>query len=230
MTRRPSLLADERGFSLMELMMAMVVGSIILTAVMNLSISGMTNSAKVTDRVEATGRARVATDRMTSLLAAQVCNAGVAPITEATPTSVTFTANNGDVTAVPSRYRLRFDATTNTLFEDRWAGSLNAAGVVVFASTAATRVLITNAQPVGGAIFDYHAFDLATGVVDDAALPMVSGALSAANLSLVVRVDTALTALPERTKKVGDKRSTTISGHAIVGSADPANPDKGPKC
>jgi prepilin-type N-terminal cleavage/methylation domain-containing protein len=226
----PGLLADERGFSLMELLMAMVVGSIVLTSVMYLSMSGMTNSAKITDRVEATQRARVATDRITSLLQAQVCNSGIAPITEATPTSVTFTANNGDVSSVASRYRLSWDSATGSLTESRWAGSVNAAGTLVFAATPTTRVVITNAQPVSGAIFQYYAFDPATGQVNANPLPMVAGSVAAANLGLVVRVGTALTALPERTKKVGDPRSTTVTGQAIVGSADPANPDKGPNC
>jgi prepilin-type N-terminal cleavage/methylation domain-containing protein len=221
------LVADEDGFSLMELIVAMAIGSIVLTVLLGIFMNGLSGTTKVTDRIEATQRARIATDRVVMLLQAQVCADGTAPITDAQATSVTFTANIGDVLALPTRYRMRYDATTKTLWEDDFPAT-KVDGVLSFqAAPSRSRVLIANVQPVNGAFFSYYAFDPTTGLVDQNA--PLTPTLSPADVQRVVRVGTAMTAMPERTK-TADARSTTITGHAIVGSADPANPNKGPKC
>jgi prepilin-type N-terminal cleavage/methylation domain-containing protein len=224
---RTRLVSDQRGFSLMELVVAMAIGAIVLTVLLGIFMNGMSGTTKVTDRVEATQRARIATDRVTSLLQAQVCVEGAAPISDAQATTVTFTANIGDAQANPVRYRLRYDDATKTLWEDDYVPTLLASGALSFPGAPnPSRALITDVQPVDGAFFTYHAFNVATGIVDDAAL---AAPLSGVDRQRVVRVGTAMTAMPTRTK-AADQRATTITGQAIVGSADPANPNKGPKC
>jgi prepilin-type N-terminal cleavage/methylation domain-containing protein len=227
MTRARHLAANQDGFSLMELMVAMAIGSIVLTVVLTIFTNGLAGTTQVTDRVEATQRARIATDRITSLLQAQVCVEGSSPISDAQATTITFTANIGDVTANPVRYRFRYDATSQTMSEDDYIPTLQADGSLSFPTGASrTRTLAKNLLPSAGAFFTYYAFDATTGIVDDAALV---APLSDSDEQRVVRVNTAMIAVPERTK-VNDGRSTVITGQAIVGSADPANPNKGPKC
>lgn len=227
MSRPRRLVADEDGFSLMELIVAMAIGSIVLTVVLGIFMNGLSGATKVTDRIEATQRARIANDRVVMLLQAQVCADGSAPITDAQATSVTFTANIGDAQALPTRYRMRYDATTKALWEDDFPATKVDGALTFQAVPARSRTLITNVQPVSGAFFTYYAFNLATGLVDTTLTPAPT--LTADDLHRVVRVGIAMTAMPERTK-TADPRATTITGQAIVGSADTANPNKGPKC
>jgi prepilin-type N-terminal cleavage/methylation domain-containing protein len=233
MSPQRRLLADEQGFSLMELVVAMAIGSIVLTTLLGVFMNGMSNTTGVTDRIEATQRARIATDRVTTLLQGQVCVDGNSPITDAQATSVTFTANIGDVLANPVRYRFRYDTVTKTLWEDDFVPTMVNGAANFPAGATRSRVLISNVEPVSGApfngaFFTYYAFDTATGLVDSSApLP---APLTSPDAQRVVRVGTGMVAVPERTKASTDPRATTITGQAIVGSADPANPNKGPKC
>ncbi|MDX6713557.1 MAG: hypothetical protein QOH30_115 [Baekduia sp.] len=228
MIRAGRLVADERGFSLMELVVAMAIGSIVLTTLLGVFMNGMSNTTGVTDRIEATQRARIATDRVTTLLQAQVCVDGTSPITDAQATTVTFTANIGDVLANPVRYTFRYDTPSKTLWEDDFLPTMVNGTPTYAAPPSRSRVLISNVEPVNGAFFTYYAFDATTGLVN-ASAPLFAP-LTNADEQRVVRVGTGMVALPERTKANADPRATTITGQAIVGGADPANPDKGPKC
>jgi prepilin-type N-terminal cleavage/methylation domain-containing protein len=228
MSSQRSLLADEHGFSLMELVVAMAIGSIVLTTLLGVFMNGMSNTTTVTDRIEATQRARIATDRVTTLLQAQVCVEGTSPITDAQANTVTFTSNIGDVLANPVRYTFRYNTATKTLWEDDFVPTMVNGSLSFPPGATRSRVLISDVEPADGAFFTYYAFNTATGLVD-ANAPLLAP-LSAADEQRVVRVGTGMVALPERTKASGDPRATMITGQAIVGSADPANPNKGPRC
>lgn len=228
MTRRLRLLAgDDAGFSLVELLVALAIGSIVLTGVMKVFINGITASAQTTDRVEATQRARMAADRITTLLNAQVCGVGGdAPLTEAGATSVTFTANTGDVYAAATRYRIRWDSTTNRILEDRWvATGSNGDGDPIFpASITTTRVIGSQMKPTDGAtLFTYYGFDTTNGGISSTALP------APVDTNKIIAIDFSLTAMPERTK-TADPRSTTIAGQAVAGTSDPSDPTRGNTC
>jgi prepilin-type N-terminal cleavage/methylation domain-containing protein len=221
---------DERGFSLMELLTAMVIGSVVLTAVMSIFLTGISKTAQVNDRVEAAGRARLAADRAVTLLDAQTCVDGISPLTDAQADTVTFFANLGTVDAEPKQYRLRYDAAARTLYEDQYDGSrVKATGVLQFPALASrTRVLATGLQPVNGAIFRYYRFDDA-GVVSTTPLSQTAAGLSVADRQQVVRVAVDLNALPSRVTSAATV-GTTIAAQATVASADPSNPNKGPNC
>jgi prepilin-type N-terminal cleavage/methylation domain-containing protein len=224
-----NLRQDERGFSLMELMMAMAIGGIVLTMVMQIFVTGLTRSAQVGDRVEAAARARLAVDRAVTLLGAQTCVDGNAPIVDGQSTSVTFRANLGIVDADPKQYRLRYDDPTDTLYEEQFDPT-KVSGLVTYGATPSrSRVLATDVAPVGGKIFSYYKFQTtgaAAGQVDPA--PLLT-TLNDSDRQQVVRVGVDLTAIPTRTKQA-DKRSTEINAQAVVVSSDPSNPNKGPNC
>jgi prepilin-type N-terminal cleavage/methylation domain-containing protein len=226
--RATHLVRDEEGLSLIELLVAMALGSIVLTAVMTVFLNGLTGSAKVTDRIDAAQSGRLVADRITTLLQAQVCNSGSSPISDAQATSVTFTANLGDVTvANPTRYQIRWDSATNRIYEDRYAPIVATDGTVTYPTTATqTKLIGTNVTPLDGKLFTYASFDLVNGGVSNTAL---ATPVSSSERQTIVSVTTSLVALPERTK-ASDGRETTISTQAVVGSADAANPNKGPKC
>jgi prepilin-type N-terminal cleavage/methylation domain-containing protein len=228
---------EEDGFSLIELLVAMALGSIVLTAVMTVFLTGMGATTRVTDRVEAAQRGRLAMDRVVTLLNSQTClynNDGTssAPIFDGQGQQVTFLANLGTVSADPNKYRIRYDPATKTLFEDRWTPTRDAKGNLVFAATASSSKPIgTGIVPTlgGGTIFQYYAFDV-DGTIDPAApITLTSGALTTANRLAAVRVAATFAAQTDRTKTL-DLRSTTESGSATVGSADGSDPSKGVNC
>lgn len=229
------LRADEDGFSLIELLMAMALGSVVLTAMLTVFLNGMQASTRVTDRVDSAQRGRLAMDRVVTLLNSQTClynNDGTSsvPIVDGQAQQVTFLANLGTVAADPAKYRLRYDAATKILWEDRWTPSRDSKGNVVFATLASSSKQIgTGIVPVGDTIFQYYAFD-ADGTIDTAApIGLTAGVLTTANRLVAVRVQASFAAQTDRTKTV-DLRSTTETGYGTVGSADGSDPSKGVNC
>jgi prepilin-type N-terminal cleavage/methylation domain-containing protein len=228
---------EEGGFSLIELLMAMALGSVILTAVMSVFLTGMGATARVTDRVDSAQRGRLAMDRVVTLLNSQTClynndSTSNAPIVDGQAQQVTFVANLGTVSADPSKYRLRYDAATKTLFEDRWTATRDVKGNIVFPAVAtSSKSMATGIVPTlaGGTIFQYFAFDIDGTINSTAPIALTSGALTTANRLMAVRVMATFAAQTDRTKTL-DLRSTTVSGSATVGSADGSDPSKGVNC
>jgi prepilin-type N-terminal cleavage/methylation domain-containing protein len=217
---------EDDGFTLVELLVALVIGSIVLTASLSIFINGLTSTAKVQDRVEAEQRLRVTSDRMTSLLNAQVCSpTGDDPVSDASATSVTFTANIGSVDSSPVRVRLRWDSATNRIYEDQYLVKSDSTYPSV---PTTTRVIGTDMIPTSGTtLFKYYGFADAGsgGGLSDAQL---TG--SPIDTSQVVGVGYDLTALPERTKNSADKTRAQVSGLGTAGSVDPSLPDQGAQC
>ena len=220
---------DERGFSLMELMMAMAIGSIVLTMVMSIFVTGLTRSAQVGDRIDAAAKGRLAVDRVVTLLDAQTCVDGNAPLLDAQSGTVTFYANLGQVDDDPRQYRVRYDAAADQLWEDQF-DPYRVAGVLTWPTTPSrSRLLAGDILPQGGKIFSYYKFSTTgatAGQVDPS--PLATPA-TASDRQQVVRVGVDLNAVASRTK-ADDATRTVISGQAVVASADPSNPNKGPNC
>ncbi|MCW2993492.1 MAG: prepilin-type N-terminal cleavage/methylation protein [Conexibacter sp.] len=229
MTARERL-RDERGFSLIELLVAMALGSLVLTAVMTVFTTGIAATSKIGDRVDSGSRARIAMDRITTLLDSQVClrNSGdsttqpaIPPIVgpSSTGTSVTFYADLSGASDTPSKYTITYDATAKTLTESKYAGA-GALPNVTFAATPTTTVLTDAVQPVGtDPIFTYFVFS-SDGTVNEAA-PVTP---SATNQLQIVRVGVKFQANSARTK-TGDSSRSIVSGQGIVATADPTDPD-----
>ena len=111
------LRSDQSGFSLIELLMAMALGSIVLTALMTVFLNGITGAVRVSDRVDALQRGRVTMDRAVTLLNSQIClvnpdGTGQPPILDGQNNQVTFYAALGVVDSDPTIYRLRYDSGT----------------------------------------------------------------------------------------------------------------------
>jgi prepilin-type N-terminal cleavage/methylation domain-containing protein len=66
-------LADERGFSLVELLAALVVGAIVLFAAFALLDTGVRLQAKSVDSLDATDRGRIGIDQISQALASRIC-------------------------------------------------------------------------------------------------------------------------------------------------------------
>jgi prepilin-type N-terminal cleavage/methylation domain-containing protein len=232
------LRTNEDGFSLMELVVAMAMGSIVLTACMMLFITGITGAARVNDRVEAQQRASIAMDRVTTLLSSQVClDASTPPILAgSTANSVTFYADLNGASNQPKKYRFTYDPSTMKLTEYQWTGSGSLPSITYPTNPTLTRVLASNVIPASvpstGAIlpvFSYFDFE-SDGTVDVTAPVTVGGSgVTAAQAAGIVQVNVAFEVRPDRTSS-DDPRATTITGQALAGSADPSSPSAGPNC
>jgi prepilin-type N-terminal cleavage/methylation domain-containing protein len=237
------LRSDDAGFSLIELLMAMAIGSIVLAALLTVFMGGVRGSMKSTDRVDALRRGRIAMDRVVTLLNSQSCliqpdGSSSSPILDGQTNQIAFYAALGVVDSAPSIYRLRYDPPTRRLYEDEFKPKVDSATKKIsftYPGTATTsRVLGTNIIPEapGAPIFKYWQFVTdegpTLGMIDTTPLatPLdVTGRQSA------VRLTIGFVTQPEKsTLTTAEKRATTLQGVATVGSANAGEPTKGVNC
>lgn len=109
------LRASDDGFSLVELLAAMAIGSLVLTALMTIFIAGVRGTTQIQNRVDSQARARYAMDRIVRLLDSQVCyvptgsDFGTPPVFSAsTNTSATFLADMAGASGAPNKYTITY--------------------------------------------------------------------------------------------------------------------------
>jgi prepilin-type N-terminal cleavage/methylation domain-containing protein len=236
------LRTDESGFSLVELLMSMALGSIVLAALMTVFMGGIQGTVQVSDRTEALQRGRITMDRVTTLLSSQTCllntdGTGQPPIRDGQNNQVAFYASLGVVDSDPMIYRLTYDPATKRMTEDRFV-PVRAAGIVTYpsypASPSVSRVIGTNILPTaaGAPIFQYWQFITDSGPT----LGMVNGTalttpLSTTSQYATVRMTMSFVTQPEHTTgSTIDLRATALEGVATVGSASAGEPTKGVNC
>jgi prepilin-type N-terminal cleavage/methylation domain-containing protein len=236
------LRSDQSGFSLIELLMSMALGSIVLAALLTVFMSGVSGTIKVSDRTEALQRGRITMDRVVTLLNSQTCllntdGTGQPPIRDGQSNQVAFYASLGVVDSNPLIYRLSYDSGTKRITEERFLPDVSS-GVVTYpsypASPSVSRTIGTNILPstAGAPIFQYYQFITTIGptlgMVDGTAL---TTPLSTTSQYATVRVTTSFATQPEHTSgSTIDNRGTVIDGVATVGSASAGEPTKGVNC
>ncbi len=234
--------SDQAGFSLVELLVAMGLGSIVLAALMSIVVGGTSSVIATHNRTEAAQRGRQAMDRVVTLLSSQTCVVAAdsnsqPPILEGTNTSVSFYANLGVVDSTPLIYRLRYDPSTKSMWEEQYLPVTDqATGKVTYpsypASPKSSRLVGEYLAPanVGDPIFKYWQFVTTEGPT----LGMIHGTvlgtpLTAQSKLAAVRVTTSFIAQPEKTGK-NEPIATAIESSATVGSANAGEPSKGVNC
>jgi Tfp pilus assembly protein PilV len=238
MTR--DLARREDGFSLMELLVAMVTGGVILTALMTVFLNGVQGTTNTQERLDSQQRGRLVMDRVTTLLSSQVClDAATPPIVPVVSTdrSVTFYADLQGASNTPRKYTITWDATAKTLTEYTYNGTGALPAKITWpASASSTRQLATNVWPARNdantadlPLFAYYRFE-ADGTVNPASPIAASSGIAATDSDDVVTVMANFRVLPAGATATSNARSTSISGRALVGSADPASPSAGPNC
>lgn len=210
---------EQSGFTLTEMLVACIVGTIVLLATFAMLDSSVKLTGKVTDRVDRTTRARLAMELITRKLRSQVCPApGTSALIDAQDYSVRFYSFMGTGAFVPDILELKWDTNTNTLVESKWAGSGTAPGTT-WSSTATTRTLLTDVKPVfspagqtstRGPVFRYYASNSST--------PLATP-LSAADLKAASRTGVQFMAYPATGS--GNTSSTTLQTDVFARTADP---------
>ena len=235
---------DESGFSLTELLTAMVIGSIVLWALMTLMTTGLNKSIEVTDRAEAAQNARSAMDRMTTLLDSSMCLDPIASATAIPPligssTNPTVAGSDGNYAAFyadlngvsdqPDKYTLTYDPVADTITENRFDSSGTLPNITIATTASTTRVLATNVVPTRDPtnntqqpIFRYYRF-VSSGAINPTPMGTPIAAIDAAS---AVRVVIAFQVVPRRTNKES-RVATTLEGQSALGTPDPNTPNAG---
>lgn len=190
-------IGDESGTTLVELMVGLMMGMVILTALTLVVITTMHGSARVSARVEATQNGRVVLARMTEQLHSACIYPKVAPILEgSTGTSLTFVhAARGEGEAVsPTPVKTVFSLSGGTLVQNDYAAVAGAEAPYVssdFAATPTTTTLMTNVSPVApsSSIFTYYAY--ANGGLETLSASPLSGTDAAKTVQVQIALNTA---------------------------------------
>ncbi len=226
---RPRI-SDERGFSLPELLVAMVIGMVVLLASFMVLDRSFTASGQIADRTEALQRGRLAMNLITRQLRSQVCVGTTVPIVAGSNTGVTFYADLSDGSTPIKRRTLSFDPVTQTITESVVTG----AGTypdLTFTTAPKTVPLLTKVQQImdgttARPMFRYYGYvaGTTTGAVEQLPAP-----LSSANLKRVALIKVGYRAFADRSI-TNDKDSTVLEDDVYVRVAVPTNFEDGPQC
>jgi prepilin-type N-terminal cleavage/methylation domain-containing protein len=194
-------LADEDGFTLVELLAALVVGTIVLFAAFGLLDTAVRLQAKSVDSIEATDRGRVGIDQISQAFSSGICLGDQPSLVSASDSDVEFYASlapeSSAVRLVVQRRRLT--VTPTGIREDVWSGSPPVAPPSLPpASTTTptrTRMVVTGIRQIASTpIFRYYANQGAP------ARPtlLLPAPLSAGDLSRAVLIDVSFSAQGKR--------------------------------
>jgi prepilin-type N-terminal cleavage/methylation domain-containing protein len=230
----------EAGYSLVELLVAMMVGSVVLMAIFLIIDTLVVQSARVQDRIDNVQRGRAAMENMTQTLRAQVClGAGIPAITQADDNSVTYYADLGDENFTPNKYRLVYDPATSggTITEYVYQGSGTPPAMTFPNNPTRQRTLITNATRYTDPstnqvvpVFRYYAFTSQPVTPNQLQTTPLDGSPSstAANAAAkTVKVSISFTANPTRQT---NKTQSLFQNYVYVRTSDPSDPDHSPQC
>jgi prepilin-type N-terminal cleavage/methylation domain-containing protein len=224
-------LSEERGFSLIELLMAMVIGMVILLAAFMLLDRTISASGQIADRSEALQRGRLSMDLISRELRSQVCLGDTAPIISGNDSSVSFYADLSDGSTPIKKRTLTYSSTTDTITETVVPGA-GTYPALTFTGTATSVPLLTKVKQIldpGNVLrpmFRYYGYQ--TGSTDGT-LVQLSSPLSATDLPRVALIKVGFRAFAVR-QISNDKDSAVLENDVFVRVSVASDPQDGPEC
>jgi prepilin-type N-terminal cleavage/methylation domain-containing protein len=197
----------EAGFTLVELMVTVLIGTVVLFALFGLVDVALRSQQRVDGRVDSNSRGRLAMEQMVQDLRSSVCvqngtTSFLSPISSADSNQVTFYAGITTPTQVsnntfqPDQRQLSFSGGAIT--EKTWAGQGTVPNMT-FPTLTRTKTLISNVQQQAGnaPVFSYWTYDdTDSNVNTPPVLTQHTGTIAAADLPRIVQVDIGFTANP----------------------------------
>ncbi|MFN8216184.1 MAG: hypothetical protein U0R71_06260 [Solirubrobacterales bacterium] len=186
-------LRDQSGTTLVELMVGLMMGMVILSALTMVVVVTMHGSARVSARVEATQNGRIVLARITEELHSACIYPKLAPIRkESTGTELRFVhAASGQGQAVaPTPVETRIKLSGGTLTRSDYAYASGSAPSWSFATTAgATQQLMTQVAAISPstAIFRYYAYK--NGGLEELPASPLSEAEAARTIQVGIGID-----------------------------------------
>jgi prepilin-type N-terminal cleavage/methylation domain-containing protein len=234
---------DEGGFTVTELLLAMVIGLILSAAGATVLIMTMNRAQEVDQRVDVTQRGRLLMDTLTRDLRSQICmTTDVPPIRTSSrgvvggkyQESVAFYTDltDGRTNSLPELRTLVYDENARTITEE--VRQANAGGIVpnlVYPAAPTTSRMIARDVVRDGTtpIFRFFAFTAPTPAVPATPTLELSSPLSAANVKLVAKVGITFKAVPQN-RKTTTRVNGVFVDDIFVRPADPNDPAPIPTC
>jgi prepilin-type N-terminal cleavage/methylation domain-containing protein len=224
-----ALLADERGFTLAEVLVASVLGVIVLGAAFTVMEVAFRGTARIEQRVDIAQRGRLAMETITKQLRSQVClGPGSPALTQADGTSMTFYADIGDEQFKPEKRRLIY--SSGAISEEVYPWVSGTLPNAIFSATATRkRTLITGVAPNGSTkVFRYFAFTTTDPVRPTQELG-ATAPLTAQELSRAVEIDISFLAQPLKGDP-NDRVRTVFVNKVVARTSDAGDPERSPQC
>ena len=233
-------LAEERGFTLIEMLVTVAIGTIVLLGAYTLADAVGRAQTRISDRSESIARGRTAMEQLTQQLRSQVClGPGYPALAYGDPNEVTFYADLADTTFVPQKRDITFSAAAGTITERDYTGATSSSSTgppFTFSATPVrTRVILDHVKPQlsssGAALpfFTYYSFD-SGNPVRPANLLVDTPSLAATDAARVVQITINFAALPSRGGSSISTAGEPFTANVFVRTADPTDPDHSPLC
>jgi hypothetical protein len=224
-----SRLRRQDGFTLPEMLSALIVGMIVVIVAMGLLDFTIRRSGEIAGRVEASQKGRAAMDTMTQHLRSQVClTSTTPPIATGDANSVSFYADltDGSTGEPPERHIVTYDPGKRLLVEEDYEGTRAVNTVSYSATWDRKRQLAHNVVPetAGGPIFKYYAFD--NTVTPPRPTVLLPTPLSPTDRARTVRMEIAFRVLPVSARKdaLTARGDVVFRDDVYVRAADPDDP------
>jgi prepilin-type N-terminal cleavage/methylation domain-containing protein len=238
---------DQRGFTLVELMVAIAVGIVVLLGAFTVIDGVFAKNQKIVDRQDAVARGRQALALIVRQLGSQVClstNPATTPIVSGDGQFVSFYAYLGDPTTAPptsrdpvsgqvypSKYTITYTAGANgapgSISES--VAAVTSFGNPVGLGPATTKTIATNVLPSGiypsNALFAYY--PAATSGSSAVSTTSMTPPLSSTTAPTVVQIGIAFKVVPTSASSASSQ-STTLQDQVFWRAVDPADPGDTP--
>jgi prepilin-type N-terminal cleavage/methylation domain-containing protein len=216
---------DERGFSLIELLVSLVAGLVVSGAAMALVITSLHLTSNYSDRVDANQQGRLAMDRITQALNSSCISPSVIPVLAgSTATALSFYSSQG-VTATapdaplinPTLITVTMNGTSTTpgsfvMTTQQLSGTTNN---WTNSGTAASFTLLPWAMPSAATptVFQYYGY--ASDTTPTSLITPGANGLTAAQAAKVVLVTINFQALPSDNWSAGNRPANFSSSVAL---------------
>jgi len=218
---------DERGTTLVELMVAAMIGIVVISALTMVIIATMHGSARVSARVHATQNARIVVTRIMEQLHSACLAPKIAPIQPgSTGTTLRFWRGNpaeGSAAAPnPILTEIVLKEGTLTQFDYMPTKTIQPWS---FSEAATERRLLTGVAPVSpsSSIFSYYSY-----LEKEVSSTPQEPPLDAGEAAVTVQVRIALTASPSSTPVADKHAAAAIQGSATLRLTPPSFNEKAP--
>ena len=214
MTRLPAI-RDERGTTLIELLVATAAGVVVLFAISAMIIVSLRETVRTNSHVDATQRARVALNNVIEELHSACVAPQVAPVkANSSGTQLVFVHQTGSaVSPVPILSKVTLSAGTLTQADYAKTGGEAPKWIFNETTPTSTQQLMTNLSPTSPStsIFSYYSYT--NGEISATPLPTP---LSSTDAERTVKVGIAFTAAPQSTPIADPNAAANIADSALL--------------